>query len=61
MKEMWNQRYTDKEYIYGKAPNILVKEFIDQSEAGRILFAAEGEGRNAVYAATQVDSGCCRF
>ncbi len=48
---MWNQRYTDKEYIYGKAPNILVKEFIDQSEAGRILFAAEGEGRNAVYAA----------
>ncbi|MBT3302576.1 MAG: class I SAM-dependent methyltransferase [Bacteroidetes bacterium] len=59
MKELWNQRYAEDEYIYGTAPNMLVKEFIDQAEAGKILFAAEGEGRNAVYAAKhnwQVDA-----
>jgi SAM-dependent methyltransferase len=59
MKEKWDQRYADKEYIYGTTPNILLKEFIDQHKPGRILFPAEGEGRNAVYAAVkgwQVDA-----
>ena len=51
MKEMWNQRYTEQEYVYGKEPNILVKQFIDTHAAGKILFAADGEGRNSVYAA----------
>lgn len=59
MQEIWNQRYTEKEYVYGTEPNVLIKEFIDQNKAGRILFAAEGEGRNSVYAAKhnwQVDA-----
>lgn len=52
MKEMWNKRYAGEEYVYGVHPNIFFKEKIDALEAGRILMPAEGEGRNAVYAAT---------
>jgi len=52
MKEMWNNRYQEAEYAYGKTPNVFFKEIIDQQAApGRLLLPAEGEGRNAVYAA----------
>ena len=51
MKDMWNERYAHTEYAYGKEPNQFFKAFIDQHPAGRILLPAEGEGRNAVYAA----------
>lgn len=51
--EMWNQRFGDEAYAYGEAPNEFLKEKLAHLEAGRILFAAEGEGRNAVYAATK--------
>lgn len=54
MKEFWNERYQLEEYIYGIQPNEFVKQFIDQqSESGKALFTAEGEGRNAVYAASK--------
>lgn len=49
---MWNQRYGEAEYAYGVAPNAFLKEQLAHLEAGSILFAAEGEGRNAVHAAT---------
>ncbi len=48
---MWNKRYGETSYIYGKKPNRLFKNFIDKETPGTILFPAEGEGRNAVYAA----------
>lgn len=48
----WNERFSAEEYIYGKEPNEYVKEQLTNLKPGRILFAAEGEGRNAVYAAT---------
>lgn len=52
MKEKWDERYSSEEYIYGKEPNLFFKEFIDSIETpGSILLPAEGEGRNAVYAA----------
>lgn len=51
MKEMWNQRYAAKDFSYGTEPNRFFKEWIDKYPAGEILFPAEGEGRNAVYAA----------
>ncbi|MCL7763132.1 class I SAM-dependent methyltransferase [Polaribacter sp. Z014] len=52
MKEMWNERYADKEYAYGIKPNEFLKETLDTYNLkGKILFPAEGEGRNAVYAA----------
>lgn len=59
MKDFWNQRYQREEYVYGEAPNPFFKQWIDTLPAGRILLPAEGEGRNAVYAARrgwQVDA-----
>lgn len=52
MKQMWNDRYSTDEYVYGKAPNAFFKTEIDQLTPGKILLPAEGEGRNAVYAAS---------
>ncbi|MEM7106820.1 MAG: class I SAM-dependent methyltransferase [Bacteroidota bacterium] len=49
----WNTRYRAKSYAYGTTPNQYLKTQLDQLPAGKILFAAEGEGRNAVYAATR--------
>lgn len=51
MKEYWNQRYSQEEYKYGKEPNRFLKEELDKTKPGRILFLGEGEGRNAAYAA----------
>ena len=52
MKQMWNERYAAEEYAYGKAPNAFFKQFLDTYQPrGNILLPAEGEGRNAVYAA----------
>lgn len=51
---MWNERYAEQEYAYGKEPNAFFKSEIDKIESkGKALFVAEGEGRNAVYAALQ--------
>jgi SAM-dependent methyltransferase len=51
MKDFWNDRYANRAYAYGTEPNAFFKSQIDQHPAGRILLPAEGEGRNAVYAA----------
>ncbi len=51
MKEFWDERYKRQEYVYGKEPNRFLKQKLDFIEPGKILFPAEGEGRNAVYAA----------
>lgn len=52
MKEFWNERYATENYAYGEAPNEFLKAQIDNlTNTGKILFPAEGEGRNAVYAA----------
>ena len=50
----WNERYVSKEYVYGKEPNTFFKDFIHQKLRipGKLLLPAEGEGRNAVFAAT---------
>jgi len=53
MKDFWNERYKATEYAYGEAPNQFMAEQLKQLTPGRILFPGEGEGRNAVYAATQ--------
>ena len=47
----WNDRYSKDEFAYGEEPNNYLKEQLAQLSAGTILFPAEGEGRNAVYAA----------
>lgn len=51
MKEFWDNRYKGEEYVYGKKPNQYLKEKLRDLEPGKILFPAEGEGRNAVFAA----------
>jgi 2-polyprenyl-3-methyl-5-hydroxy-6-metoxy-1,4-benzoquinol methylase len=53
VKEFWNERYANKEYAYGIKPNDFYKDQLNQIPNGKILFPAEGEGRNAVYAALQ--------
>ena len=51
MQEFWDQRFDIKEFVYGRHPNAFFKDFIDHHKAGSLLLPAEGEGRNAVYAA----------
>ncbi|MCH8557288.1 MAG: methyltransferase domain-containing protein [Balneolia bacterium] len=51
MKEFWDERYGNEAFAYGTEPNEFLKSQLTGMEPGRILFPAEGEGRNAVYAA----------
>lgn len=53
MTDFWNQRYGKQEFAYGKQPNVFFKQQLDLLDTGSILLPAEGEGRNAVYAASQ--------
>lgn len=52
MQNQWDERYARQEYIYGTEPNNFLKAKLSLLKPGRVLFPAEGEGRNAVYAAT---------
>lgn len=52
MKEFWNERYKEEGFAYGIAPNDFFKNniaFLD--DKSKVLFPAEGEGRNAAFAA----------
>lgn len=51
MEEFWDDRYSQDEFVYGAEPNAFVKEKLSQFSVGKILFPADGEGRNSVYAA----------
>ena len=51
MQSFWNERYGASEYAYGKAPNVFLASRLPEFPTGSILFPAEGEGRNAVFAA----------
>jgi 2-polyprenyl-3-methyl-5-hydroxy-6-metoxy-1,4-benzoquinol methylase len=49
--QRWDDRYRSDEFAYGEQPNDYLKEQLEKLEPGKILFPAEGEGRNAVFAA----------
>jgi SAM-dependent methyltransferase len=49
--DRWNDRYSKDEFAYGEQPNEYLKEQLEKLKPGAILFPAEGEGRNAVFAA----------
>lgn len=49
--DRWNERYSNDEFAYGTQPNNYLKEQLQKLKTGSILFPAEGEGRNAVFAA----------
>jgi len=47
----WDERYDHERYYYGEGPNAFLAAQLPALPPGRALFLAEGEGRNAVYAA----------
>ena len=51
MKEFWNERYSEPNFAYGCNPNDFLKQNLFKIKKGKLLFPAEGEGRNAVFAA----------
>ena len=52
MKEMWDERFSSPEYIYGERPNEFFRSQLLKIQPGELLLPAEGEGRNAVFAAS---------
>lgn len=52
-KDFWNNRYSETEFVYGTEPNLFLKELMEKLTPGTALFLGEGEGRNAVYAASK--------
>lgn len=54
MKEFWEERYAADEFAYGVNPNVFFEKVLKEYRLkGSILLPAEGEGRNAVFAAKQ--------
>lgn len=54
-----NDHYSENKTVYGENPNEFFKEQLLKLKPGRLLLPAEGEGRNAVFAAKhgwQVDA-----
>lgn len=50
----WDKRFNRKDYVYGTDPNPFLKEHMDLfDKLNHIACFAEGEGRNAVYLASQ--------
>jgi SAM-dependent methyltransferase len=47
----WDEKFSGEEFFYGKTPNEYFKTIIEKLIPGKALFPAEGEGRNAVFAA----------
>lgn len=47
----WDTRYSQQEYVYGTEPNNYLAQKLPDLKPGTILFPADGEGRNSVYAA----------
>lgn len=53
MRNFWNERYSQTEYVYGEEPNAFFADQLDKLKTGNIILPCEGEGRNGVYAASQ--------
>jgi 2-polyprenyl-3-methyl-5-hydroxy-6-metoxy-1,4-benzoquinol methylase len=53
MENFWNNRYEKQPLLYGKAPNVFFATQLSILPCGKILLPGEGEGRNALYAASR--------
>jgi len=52
MKEFWEKRYKNQKFAYGEEPNQFFVDVLNNYNLkGTMLLPAEGEGRNAVFAA----------
>lgn len=50
----WDERYLSEDFFYGKKPNVFFADYISTlPERGKMLLPAEGEGRNAIFAASE--------
>jgi 2-polyprenyl-3-methyl-5-hydroxy-6-metoxy-1,4-benzoquinol methylase len=49
--EMWDNRYSETGYAYGRDPNDFLKASAKHIPMGNVLCLGAGEGRNAVYLA----------
>lgn len=49
----WDERYRDRELLWGADPNRFLVPEVDGLEPGRALDLACGEGRNAIWLATR--------
>lgn len=49
----WDERYRGREFVWSTEPNQFLPPAVEQLAAGRALDLACGEGRNAVWLATQ--------
>lgn len=49
--KFWDERFAQAEYVYGENPNVFLNSVLRTLPEGTILLPAEGEGRNAVFAA----------
>ena len=52
MQAFWDKRYDQHTTVYGYQPNAYFKSKLDILTPSNLLLPAEGEGRNAVYAAS---------
>lgn len=53
MHNIWNERFSNQEYVYGEEPNVFFAAQLNTLEKGIIILPCEGEGRNAAYAASK--------
>ncbi|MEY4278232.1 MAG: hypothetical protein RL377_236 [Bacteroidota bacterium] len=49
----WDERYSQRDFVYGESPNIFFAETLSNFTPGVIILPCDGEGRNAVHAARQ--------
>ncbi|WP_432799878.1 class I SAM-dependent methyltransferase [Poriferisphaera sp. WC338] len=53
-KQMWDERFREEGYAYGREPNDFLREQAGGiADGGRVLCLADGEGRNSVWLAKQ--------
>ncbi len=52
-QNFWDTKYAGSDYHYGNKENRFLKLMLENRPAGKILLPADGEGRNAVFAAKQ--------
>ena len=50
--QFWDEKFSQTPNLYGEQPNQFIKEYLQTLKHGKILFPGEGEGRNALYAAS---------
>lgn len=50
-KDFWDERFGSEPGLYGQLPSSYLAKVLSERPIGKALFIAEGQGRNAIYAA----------